>query len=234
MLQLRVRAPFAAFRTFSAGYYRPTMPFLPPSAAYGLLLNLAAIESRRDDGVSRMTLTAPGLPSARIALGAVRLPEVQTLYQQLHNYPVGASGQERQAEARGNKYNIQPIRRELLADLDAYVCLDGNPELEVRVREGLEAGGDYAPDGRRRYGLPFLGDNSFGISTLKIDSHPLPAFWLTAVERERLVEVEQVYRLTVWIDRADLSRTDTRYYSPEPLPRVTVPTAAWTTVEPSP
>ena len=234
MLQLRVRAPFAAFRTFTAGYYRPTAPFLPPSVAYGLLLNLAAIESRRDDGVSRMTLTAAGLPAARIALGAIRLPEVQTLYQQLHNYPVGTSGQERRDAARGNKYNIQPIRRELLADLDAYICLDGNDELEGRVRAGLAAGADYAPEGRHRYGLPFLGDNSFSISSLTIETEPLPAHWLTNIEREHLARAEEVYRLTVWIDRADLTRTDTRYYSPARLPQVAVPATAWTSVEPPP
>ena len=32
-------------RTFTAGWYRPTATFLTPSAAYGLLLNLAGIES---------------------------------------------------------------------------------------------------------------------------------------------------------------------------------------------
>ena len=35
MLALYVEAPFAAFRTFTAGWYRPTAAFLTPSAAYG-------------------------------------------------------------------------------------------------------------------------------------------------------------------------------------------------------
>ena len=30
MLRLRVRAPFAALRTFTAGAYRPTAPFITP------------------------------------------------------------------------------------------------------------------------------------------------------------------------------------------------------------
>ena len=44
--------------------------FLTPSAAYGLALNLAGIETRRDDGLSAMTVTRFDLPPARIALGA--------------------------------------------------------------------------------------------------------------------------------------------------------------------
>ena len=50
MIRLRVKAPFAAFRYFTAGSYRPTAPFVTPSAAYGLLLNLAGFDTRYDDG----------------------------------------------------------------------------------------------------------------------------------------------------------------------------------------
>ncbi len=59
MIRLRITAPFGAFRTFTAGAYRPSMPFMPPSAAYGLLLGLAGIETRLDDGQSPMTLMQP-------------------------------------------------------------------------------------------------------------------------------------------------------------------------------
>src|SRR4051794_1998675 len=102
MLWLRLQAPFAAFRPFTAGWYRPTAAFLTPSAAYGLALNLAGVETRRDDGLSPMTVTRFGLPPAMVAVGADPgrpLPAVQTLFQQLHNYPVGASGKERKGDA---------------------------------------------------------------------------------------------------------------------------------------
>src|SRR5271155_4653921 len=103
MLCLSLQAPFAACRTFTAGWYRPTATFLTPSAAYGLLLNVAGIESRlreEDDGHDGKTptsLTRTGLPKLRLALGAPaapeeeRYPRVQTVFQQLHNYPVGTS-----------------------------------------------------------------------------------------------------------------------------------------------
>jgi CRISPR-associated protein Cas5t len=45
-LWLRVHAPFATYSTFKSGTYRDTMPTMPPSAAYGLILNLAGIEMR--------------------------------------------------------------------------------------------------------------------------------------------------------------------------------------------
>jgi CRISPR-associated protein Cas5t len=43
-----VRGPLARFQPYSAGTYRATMKFMPHSAAYGLILHLAGIESRLD------------------------------------------------------------------------------------------------------------------------------------------------------------------------------------------
>src|SRR5437667_662322 len=81
MLHLRLKAPFGAFRTFTAGSYRPTAPFVTPSAAYELILNVAGIESRHDDGQAAMTLMKSGLPQVEIALGAITLPETQNISQ---------------------------------------------------------------------------------------------------------------------------------------------------------
>src|SRR5215468_7616388 len=100
MLCLYVEAPFASCRTFTAGWYRPTATFLTPSAAYGLILNVASVESRlREEdpdhpGGVPATLTRLGLPAVRLAIGkpeGADFPGVQTVYQQLHNYPVGTS-----------------------------------------------------------------------------------------------------------------------------------------------
>ena len=71
MFCLLIESRFAAFRPFITGSFRPTTPFITPSAAYGLLLNLAGIEMREDDGKSAMTLIKKsGLPEMDIALGA--------------------------------------------------------------------------------------------------------------------------------------------------------------------
>ena len=91
MMWLHVLAPFAAFRWFQAGVYRATHPVMPPSVAYGLLLNLAAIEMR-DPTVGPTTLIRPDVPLLRIAIGVVTPAEQCSLYQQLHTYPVGNSG----------------------------------------------------------------------------------------------------------------------------------------------
>jgi CRISPR-associated protein Cas5t len=237
VLALYVQAPFAAFRTFTAGWYRPTAAFLTPSAAYGLLLNLAGIETRRDDGLSPMTVTQFGLPPASIALGAIRgphglFPSVQTVFQQLHNYPVGASGKERKEDAKGNKYNITPVRREFLADLRACVCLDGNPDLERRVRDGLAG---LPPESGERYGLPFLGDNAFLIDRIIPLDRPVKAHWYCRITNEDEGGIKShTARLTIWIDRQDMSKTKSALYAPVEIDpaEVGLPPAAWTSIDP--
>src|SRR5262249_5034994 len=176
MLLLYLEAPFAACRTFTAGWYRPTATFLTPTAASGLVLNVAAVESRlREEeeghpGKVPATLMRPDLPPVRLAIAApaFRLvrrrpvpedepyPVVQTVYQQLHNYPVGADAGIDPALMRGSKNNITPVRREILCRLRAVIALTGNDSLEARVRQGLQ--GEVAGP---RYGLPFVGDNAY-------------------------------------------------------------------------
>jgi CRISPR-associated protein Cas5t len=241
MLRLFVQAPFAAFRSFTAGWYRPTAGFITPSAAYGLALNLAGIETRRDDGLSAMTLTRFNLPPARIALGADPAnprgphPSVQTLYQQLHNYPVGTSGKERKEDAKGNKYNITPVRREFLADLRAYVCLDffHDRAIEDRIRRGLSGESENLGN---RYGLPFLGDNSFLIDRIDVHDEPVTAFWYRRLgpDTEPGI-VPRTTRLTILIDRFDMSRTISALFAPdEDASEDNEDTSwpAWTTIEP--
>ena len=233
MLWLYVQAPFAAFRPFTAGWYRPTAGFLSPSAAYGLVLNIAGIESRRDDGLSPMTVTQFGLPAARIVLGAVPrpgadpFPSIQSLYQQLHNYPVGASGKERKEDAKGNKYNITPVRRQLLVDVRACIGLDAGPELEQRVRDGMRGA-------HPRYGLPFLGDNAFLIDRLEPLDNPPPAHWFRRiVEHDEDGIAPRTTRLTIWIDRQDMSKTLSALYAPDPEPTPAVPGKDyWTSINP--
>lgn len=238
MLLLYVQAPFAAFRAFTAGWYRPTAAFLTPSAAYGLALNLAGIETRRDDGLSPMTLTQFDLPSARIALGADPEsprgphPSVHTIYQQLHNYPVGASGKERKENARGNKYNITPVRREFLADLRAYVALEftDNPDIENRIQLALDLS---TPKYETRYGLPFLGDNAFLIDKLNVCDGPKPARWYRRIRREDEAAIRtRTTRLTIWIDRRDMSRTESGLYALDEVVSAEIPPAAWTPINP--
>src|SRR5690606_1605987 len=128
MLWLRIDAPFAVSRPFVAGWYRPTAGFLSHSSVYGLVLNLAGIESRLGEhepghsGKVPASLTRSGLPTFRLALGlpeGAREPIVQTIFQQLHNYPVGKDTGIDPSLAKGRKNNIAPVRRELLCDVSA-------------------------------------------------------------------------------------------------------------------
>lgn len=233
MILLRLQAPFAAFRPFTAGWYRPTAGFLTPSAAYGLALNLAGEETRRDDGISAMTVTRFGLPSARIAIGADPnhpLPTTQTIFQQLHNYPVGASGKERKEDAKGSKYNITPVRREFLSNLRAVVALDflGHEMIEDQLRDGLEG---KSPRSGTRYGLPFLGDNAFLLDKVSILDGPVEARWYCRLDAEGGA-VPHSTRLTSWIDRRDMSKTRSALYAPTAEASMEIPETAWTLISP--
>lgn len=245
MLRLELDAPFAVCRTFTAGWYRPTATFLTPTAVYGLLLNIAGIDSRlreedpRHDGKVPASLTAPGLPAVRIAMGVRasrhatddEYPRVQTIYQQLHNYPVGKDAGIDAALARGSKNNISPVRREFLSDVRALIYLDAETGLEDRVRHGLA--GTLA---ERRYGLPFLGDNQFMLDRLiEINSPPddqPQAYWYERIDETAESPHERTTRLTIWIDRADLSRTASALFAPASKPATVPPPNAWTSINP--
>lgn len=259
MLALAVHAPFAVCRTFTAGWFRPTATFLTPSAAYGLVLNLAGVESRlREEhpahpGTVPASVTKPGLPTVRLALGVLTtdrkgtplsfdeaFPRVATVYQQLHNYPVGKGnkvddpdnpgtkvyqGELADRRAKGGKSNITPVRRELLVGLRAAVVLDGNPELEAAVRSTLTHGPTAD-----RYGLPFLGDNSFLPDRIDPLSAVPDAYWFETLSRDESGLRPRTTRLTTWVDRAELSRTVSHLFAPAGTSSVDIPSAAWVTL----
>lgn len=219
---LRVRAPFASFRRFQAGSYRPSWPIMPPSTAYGLILNLAGIEMRGPLNTVT-TKIREGLPELRIALGIIRDPGMATLYQQLHGYPVGDSAGKLKARTHGAKFLIAPVRRELLVDYDGMIGFQSvDPDLPAVVRRTLSGG--FAGG---RYGLPFAGDNNFMFDRIEILDEPIPSRWY-----ERLGEGERLRsgacRLPVGIDRTDNSRTKSAVYVPGRAMETLPPESAWT------
>ncbi|HNB99411.1 MAG TPA: CRISPR-associated protein Cas5, partial [Leptospiraceae bacterium] len=94
---IHVKAPFAAYRYFQAGNYRVTMPTMPHSAAYGLILNLAGIEMRK--GLNELTTLIKdvvreysfqdenSVPSLKISIGDIDISKKGSVFQQLHDYP---------------------------------------------------------------------------------------------------------------------------------------------------
>ena len=247
MFCLLIESRFAAFRPFTTGSFRPTAPFITPSAAYGLLLNLAGIEMREDDGKSAMTLIKKsGLPEMDIALGAPIankpwkwglslekaessvFPTMQQLYQQLHNYPVGRQGSEHAPYAMGNKYNITPVRRSFLCGLRAVACFRNcrNPEdIGELACAGLRG------ELRREYGLPFLGDSNFLPDRIEILERSPPCHWFVpVVEGDGELPDQSIGRLTITIDRADSSCTQSKLFGPWPEQRDEIPNRAWVSV----
>lgn len=228
-LWLRLRAPFAAFRWMQAGVYRATSPVIPPSAAWGLALNLAGVDTRgEDDGTT--TQVRADAPPLCLAIGAVREAEIGSLYQQLHGYPVGNSGKELAAQARGAKYWIAPVRRELLVGFDCMLGVRAEDEgLLGRVALGLR--GDLA---ELRYGLPFAGDNALLFDRIDVVEQPVAARWYSPVVEDQSEPRAGSCRLTVAIDRRDASRTDTRLFAPTAGVDVTPPETAWVWVPRAP
>lgn len=221
---LRVRAPFAAFRTFQAGVYRATSPVMPPSVAYGLVLNLAGIEMREYSPKSATTLIRTDLPSLRIALGIIRPPELCSLYQQLHTYPVGNSGADFQARTHGAKYWIAPTRRELLVDYDGIIGVESPPDLALHEQVSRGLRGEL---GRARYGLPFAGDNNFLFDRLETIDQPEAAHWYAPLASDDEPRKGSC-RLTIGIDRADNSKTTSALLAPTIESTVVPPDSAWT------
>jgi CRISPR-associated protein Cas5t len=227
-LWLRVRAPFAAFRGFQAGVYRATSPVMPPSAAYGLVLNLAGIEMRAPNP-GPTTLIRDDVPKLRIAIGVASPAEKGSLYQQLHSYPVGNSGKELAARTHGAKYWIVPVRRELLIGFDGIIGVQSaDDDLFNRIRRGLRGDFDEA-----RYGLPFAGDNNFLFDRIDIAEPPATTRWYTRIQPDEPPRKGSC-RLTVGIDRADNSKTSSYLFAPIETQSTFPPESAWTWTPDSP
>lgn len=202
---LRLDAPFSAWRWLQAGVYRGTFPVIPPSAAWGLVLNLAGIDTRGSlaEVVTPIRADAPAL---EIAVGVQRPGQRSVLYQQLHSYPVGNSGLELKARSFGNKYWIAPAKREVLVGLIALVGARGAPEIIGRVMDGLAGRLDAA-----RYGLPFAGDNQFLFSSIDVVPEATRARWYAPASGNDAIP--ETTRLTTNIDRGDASRTEVPLFS---------------------
>lgn len=221
---LRLDAPVSAWRWLQAGVYRGTFPVIPPSAAWGLVLNLAGIETR--GALSEVvTPIRDDAPALEIAVGLERPGQRSVLYQQLHSYPVGSSSAELRKGTKGNKFHIAPARREVLTGVIAIVGARGPRTLIERVVDGL-AGGLDAP----RYGLPFAGDNQFLFSRIDPSAtSPIVRWYVPVID---LASARETTRLTTNIDRGDASRTEVPLFEPISEPAM-CPDAAWSRIGPA-
>lgn len=218
-LFLHLKAPFAAFRPFQSGSYRSTTVVPSPSTVYGLILNLAGIEQRKELAAP-VTLIKEDLPEIEIAIGQVSQPEIAFLSQQLHQYPVGASGAELAQKTYGAKYWIAPVRRAVLVNLDLIVGVRAEKWLCDRLIQGLNGELDES-----RYGLPFAGDNNFLFDEIEpIDSLKM-ARWYCPLQNSSRSE-HGICRLTVWIDRADNTKTQITEFAPSAF-CLSPPKTAW-------
>jgi CRISPR-associated protein Cas5t len=221
-LWLRVHAPFATYSTFRSGTYRDTMPIMPPSAAYGLILNLAGIEMR---GSLQQSITPIrlDLPPLKLAFGRVagNASEISVLLQHMHNYPVGASSKEHKTKTHGSKYGIEPTHRETIVDLDMMLGIIADPTLISRVKQGLTG-----KDDRPRYGFPFAGDNNYLFDRIDCLDEPISSHWFVPLD-SKLEQEPGAVSLTVEIDRHAPSKTKSMLFSATKDSLTSIPDRDW-------
>jgi len=231
MIRLLIEAPFAACRPMTAGWYRPTAGFLTHSAAYGLILNVAGVESRLGEhepghpGRVPATVTRAGLPAFRLALGlpeGAELPRVGSLFQQLHSYPISKDNASIKPEhALGRKNHIAPVRREVLCDLRVAAVVQADGDFEALVRRGLGGGCNEA-----RYGVPFLGDNNLTLDRIE-EVEAAPARWFALADAGRGERPRSgTSRLTAYVDRVATIGTRSALFSPQEGPSIEPPEPA--------
>ena len=235
MIWLDIEAPFAACRPMMAGWHRPATGFLTHSAVYGLVLNLAGVESRLGEhepghpGGVPASVTRAGLPSFRLALGlpdGADLPRIGTVFQQLHNDSVAAGNAGIKPEfALGRKNNIAPVRRELLSNLRVVAVVHADDDFAEIIRHGLHGGRND-----RRSGLPFLGDNNFTLDRLE-EIEPRRARWFALADATRGEPPRAgTTRLTAYVDRLTPIGSRSALFAPTEDASATPPESAFVPV----
>jgi CRISPR-associated protein Cas5t len=261
VIAIAYAAPFGVFRDFTAGYFRASFRFAPPSVLYGLILNLVGMEMRKELGPTA-TLTKDDLPVFELAsaarprdprrhsLGAksgTHLPGSGVLFQQLHALPVGSTNKHRIPLTKGNKHHISPGRREVLWGIRGVCLVRADSAFESKLQAALRETPWKLEDGGSRYGVPFLGDNSFMLEELQaIEPDHSEVEWLVQVqqreqsfdmgfgdEEDDFGESSTPFRLTLWADRAGMKTTRSAFFQTKPAPLNTPPSNAWVTVGPS-
>jgi CRISPR-associated protein Cas5t len=198
------------------------MPTIPHSAVWGLINNILGVEIRTN--INHLTTQISNeIPCLCIAVGNIAIPEINSMYQQLHVVPVGSSGKENAERTKGTKYFIRPVRREILSNLDVIVGVKSDDsELKQKVISGLK--GEHNDT---RYGLPFAGDNNLLFDSIEVfEESPVSAFWYFKVSDEDKIETETA-RLTVGIDRLDNSETVSPLFASTLEKMINPPPNAW-------
>ncbi len=251
MIAIRYAAPFGVFRDFSAGYFRGSFRFASYSALYGLVLNLMGIEMREvSEGLPRFSMA-----SAVVAAEAGRhsfcpgssptpeLPGSAVLFQQLHTLPVGSTNRHRIPLTKGAKHHISPGRREVLVGIRGICLVRSDDDFEARLGQALESPPEVLESGQPRYGVPFLGDNSFMLEELvetPLDEREVD--WLvengSGGEDELFEELGPMalgsvpFRLSIWADRRGMLDTRSGFFRRQRGVLAEPPDSAWVEVGP--
>lgn len=159
LLILNIQAPFASWRSFSTGRAQGVLPVIPPSAAFGLFLNLAGIEMKAgvlEKMKGNTYFCHPNrddLPHLEVATGTCSDMSSGELIHHMHGYvqtvSKGTLGGKKQKEYEdsfhGRKFSIFLGRRKYLNGYNGLVACRNNPEIISKIRHNLEHGTDDVP-----------------------------------------------------------------------------------------
>src|SRR5262249_7451898 len=120
--------------------------------------------------------------------------------------------------------------REFLSDIRACICMRDNPELEGKVLDGLSG---RPPDSSSRYGLPFLGDNSFLIDRIEPLEAPPLAHWYCRVTHDGDAAIQpHTPRLPLGAARREMPRPRRALSAPDTHPSPAIPPPPGTLIAP--
>lgn len=216
------KAPFFSYREFNTGDYCYSLPVIPHSAAYGLVLNLAGIEIK---GVNCENINTPML---EIAVGLVSYDNVSCLIHQYHKYTqsygnkyspyewvknddgtytlkeeIKKKGKQKTSlsdvkkQYHGRKWGIGIIKREYLIDYHGVIGVKGDSEIINKIKEGID---------NCVGSIPYAGQSNLMFSHLNIEN--TEAYWLVTelLDDDDNDEVKSV-QLTTEVNRIKSNKT---------------------------
>jgi CRISPR-associated protein Cas5t len=237
-LIVRVTAPHAVFKMHSAGAFQGTLPVMPPSTAYGLVMNMAGINIRgeptpvrkADAGYfSTLSIDKAKCPKVSIAVGLFSVPERGVILYHAHRYlsVLNKPDVERLGKYKpyGRKNAITPTKQQFLVNYDGAIGIRAPENLIEKIMDTML--------GRKAHGgVLFAGSSDYLIESIQATDKP--AAWysiLTKSELHKRLEKSEIppglIRLPVSIDRDNCTKTLSMMFAPVETYTNNPPESSW-------
>lgn len=208
---LRVQAPMAVSRPLVTNHQRGTYQVLSPSLIYGLICNIAGIETRIMKEGSVSYTMRDDVPPIDFNIGYTKMPITSTVYEHTLKLMQNSNELAKLGDARINKcrQSIQPKRTSYLYGIDMYIIVHADEHIIRRIHRYMDGILDpmmNTPD--MRYGGLFLGSNNCILSSLAVvDTVPEKLYWMVDTTSDTKETHIISSMLPIWIDREFPTKT---------------------------